>query len=76
MGDRVRLRQILIAIDQLANTLLGGMADETISARAYRNDWTLVMRIIDWMFQDPNHCKDAYYSEVFRSQLPKDYERG
>lgn len=26
--------QILVAVDQLANTLLGGMADETLSARA------------------------------------------
>jgi len=28
--------QIAIAIDQLANTLLGGTADETMSARAHR----------------------------------------
>lgn len=30
------MRQILIALDQLANTLLAGHADETLSARAYR----------------------------------------
>ena len=30
------LLQILVGVDQLGNTLLGGWADETISARAYR----------------------------------------
>ena len=30
------LQQLFIAVDQTANTLLGGWADETISARAYR----------------------------------------
>ena len=28
--------QILVAIDQVFNALLGGMADETLSSRAYR----------------------------------------
>lgn len=30
------MMQFLIALDQLANTLIGGMADETLSARAHR----------------------------------------
>lgn len=30
------LKQIAIAFDQLLNALLGGMADETLSARAHR----------------------------------------
>lgn len=30
------MQQFLIAADQLINTLLGGMADETLSARAHR----------------------------------------
>ena len=30
------MRQVLIALDQLANAILAGHADETLSARAYR----------------------------------------
>lgn len=67
------MKQVLIALDQLANTLLGGMADETISARAYRKGWSRRMRFINWLFSDQNHCKDSYASEKLRSQLPKEY---
>lgn len=31
------LKQILVAVDQLANTILGGWADETLSSRLWRN---------------------------------------
>jgi hypothetical protein len=45
------IRQILIAIDQFLNTLLGGWADETVSARAWRQQhkgrWYFAMVIID-----------------------------
>lgn len=71
--------QVLVAIDQLVNTLLGGMADETLSARAWRHhldgsrDWP--SKVIDALFfwQD-NHCQHAYESEINRKQLPKDYQ--
>lgn len=68
--------QILVAVDQLVNTMLGGFADETLSSRAYRHaaikkDRTWPMTIIDAIFfwQD-QHCKQAYESEIERSQLP------
>lgn len=32
----MRLAQVLIALDQLANAICGGWADETLSSRAYR----------------------------------------
>lgn len=67
------MKQVLIAIDQLANTLAGGMADETISARAYRKGWVRAERFINWLFRDQNHCADSYRSELVRSQLPKSY---
>lgn len=67
------MKQFLIALDQLANTLLGGMADETISARAYRRGWKRTERVINWIFRDPFHCMDAYNSELLRSHLPKGY---
>lgn len=70
--------QILVAVDQLANTLLGGMADETLSARAWRHhldgsrDWPRV--IIDALFfWQTDHCRTAYESEVERRQLPPEY---
>ena len=72
----MKIKQVLLALDQLANTLLGGMADETLSARAYRtrgtNPWR--MRVIDTLFfwQD-SHCYNSWLSEVDRRQLPSAY---
>lgn len=67
------MKQVLIAIDQLANALIGGYADETISARAYRKGWRYRQQIINWLFRDPAHCRDSYTSELQRSQLPREY---
>lgn len=67
------LLQVAIAVDQLGNTLLGGMADETISARAYRNQWR-AQKLINWLFRDPEHCRKAYESECNRKQLPREYQ--
>ena len=74
----MKIKQVLLALDQLANTLLGGMADETLSARAYRtretNPWR--MRVIDSLFfWEDNHCYESWLSEVERSQLPSAYRR-
>lgn len=38
------LKQIAIAFDQLLNAMLGGMADETLSARAHRTQSPLERR--------------------------------
>jgi hypothetical protein len=65
--------QFLIAIDQLFNTLLGGWADETISARAWRQRhkvrWQLAVDLIDMVFfwQD-GHCRLADEAEHTRLQ--------
>ena len=67
------MKQILIAIDQLANTFLGGMADETISARVHRSGWVRTERVIDWLFREPGHCRNAYTSELLRAHFPKSY---
>lgn len=69
--------QILIAVDQLLNTLIGGWADETLSSAAYRSErqgyfWGKLTRpSIDTIFfwQD-NHCYNAYLSERNRLQSP------
>lgn len=40
--------QIAVAFDQLVNTLLGGWADETLSARAWRHklDGSIIIEVI------------------------------
>jgi hypothetical protein len=69
-----RLFQLLIAIDQAFNTLLGsGWADESLSAFAHRKrGWR--RRVINAIFfwQD-DHCLLSYGAELLRKQLPKDY---
>lgn len=70
----------LLSIDQLANTLLWGEPDETISSRAWRcgvraekpkKRWRVARVIIDSLFWfDDDHCKRSYESELNRSHLP------
>lgn len=73
-------KQILIAIDQLINTLWGGWADETISARLWRNQnnswwWAFWLKAVNTLFfWQNNHCRGAYNSELRRKQLPKEYQ--
>ena len=62
------LKNILISIDQLINTILGGDPDMTISARLgryYRGTW--IERLVDWMFKwqgnKSGHCENADYWE-------------
>lgn len=73
------IKQPLIAIDQFLNTLLGGWADETVSARAFRlagskYRWYLVMRFINLMFfWQADHCLKSFVSEQERRHLPTAY---
>ena len=65
----------LIALDQLANALIGGWPDETISARAWRCrqlwPWGVAYRVINALFfWQPNHCRGAYAQELRRRHLP------
>lgn len=60
---------VLIGIDQLANALLAGDADETLSSRAWRMKlkgqrfWGWTASAINLLFFDPGHCKGAYESD-------------
>lgn len=70
--------QILVAVDQLINTIIGGYADETLSARIWRHhlkgEYTWVMKIVNMIFfWQENHCKEAYESELYRRQYPEQY---
>ena len=75
--------QILIALDQLINALLGGDADETLSARAHRmrvkghRYWGWTAGAIDKLFfwQD-GHCRNAYIKEFERKNYPDEYRAG
>ena len=69
------LNQNLIALTQALNALLGGMADESTSSRAHRQQdkrrWRIARRAINALFwwQD-DHCAGAYREEVERRQMP------
>lgn len=73
----------LIALDQLANTLLAGSPDETLSARAYRTEQQgkrlgkVFRPLIDaLLWFDRDHCRQAYLAEFKKLQLPGSYRDG
>lgn len=66
---------VLIALDQLANAILGGSCDETLSARCHREDLALKRLVNALFFWQNNHCYEAYLSELYRKQLPKEYQK-
>jgi hypothetical protein len=66
----MKIKQVLIALDQLLNTILGGWADETLSSRSHRC-WPRIEKAINLLFWwDPNHCYNSYLSEIQRRQFP------
>lgn len=70
--------QILIALDQTINTVFRGMADETLSARAFRREIQggtgRARRLIDALFfWQPDHCFHSWRAEFERRQLPDQY---
>jgi hypothetical protein len=75
------MKQVFVAFDQFINTLWYfpndgfGFADETISARSWRlrEQSSLYKWINMFFFWQDNHCRGAYYSEMTRKQLPKEY---
>ena len=64
------MKQVLIAVDQLANTLIGGWADETLSSHAHR-EFPRTAAVIDALFfWEHDHCFMSYESERLRLQSP------
>ena len=68
-------KKLLIAVDQLINTICGGWPDETLSSRAWRlktegkKSWPC--ELIDLIFfWEENHCYESYKSEIERKQYP------
>ncbi len=75
------LFNVALAVDQLLNALLGGYADESLSARAYRRRseplWGLLVRLLDRMFfWHATHCESAYRAEKLGRHLPPEYRDG
>lgn len=75
------LHQVAIAVDQLVNALVGGWADETLSARAWRlrhrPAWARIRRVIDALFfWESAHCASAWAYEAHRGHLPPAYRDG
>lgn len=78
------IKQILIAVDQLANTIFCTIfepktkcwADESLSAHCHRckdtsTFWKYFRILVDTLFFfDYNHCEEAYISEKEGKQLP------
>ncbi len=67
--------QVLIAVDQLGNALLGGWADETLSSRCWRlrakQPYKTLRAVIDGLFFfEREHCRMSYESERLRLQSP------
>jgi hypothetical protein len=74
------MKQILIALDQLFNALLGGYADETLSSRAWRLyikdklSGKILKPLIDFLFFfQKDHCYNSFLAEVNRRQLPREF---
>ena len=65
---------LLISLDQLGNTLLGGDPDETISSRLgknYQGSW--MEKAVDWMFRKKtdNHCENAVEEDEGKNSIIK-----
>lgn len=71
------LLNILIALDQLGTTLIGGWPDETLSSYAHRRYvrgkpggfMRNVINALFWWQED--HCLTSYLRELERAQLPR-----
>lgn len=82
------MKQLAIALDQFLNCLFsvvffigGGWADETLSARCWREGkvhrgWDAARVFFDaLLWFDPQHCFTSYIAEAERKQLPEEYSR-
>lgn len=74
----MRLKQIAIAFDQLINAILGGYADESISARCWRlspcQPYSTLRIVIDFLFRPfgKDHCRKAYENRMAYFPKTKD----
>lgn len=69
------VKRVLLGIDQLGNTLMGGAPDETISARTGRLRKKKGWRVLAWALNkiDNGHVEGAICSERTGRQQDKAY---
>lgn len=70
------VRNVAIGLDQLANAILFGWPDESLSSRCGRGihrypykAWAKLIDCLFYPFQGPNHCVNAYRKEMTRYQF-------
>lgn len=78
------IKNILIAISQLFNSILFGHPDETIAARSYRKSYEgniifiVICFSLDMFFSiftgSRNHCQKAHEEEVLNEQNSNAYD--
>jgi hypothetical protein len=44
--------------------LLRGKSNQTLSSRAYVEHMPRTERFINWVFRDPNHCRETFLWEA------------
>lgn len=81
MNIKTYFKNVLLGLDQLGNTLIGGSPDETISARTYREyiesdkkKWSLTVKIIEALFSE-GHGEDAVIGEFSGDQQDMFYKQ-
>lgn len=69
-GNWQRFRLIALPIDCAGNGAMNGAWNETISSRCGRK-WPRFARFVNWLFNDPNHCKDAVdFTKSYLKEMP------
>lgn len=68
------VHNLIISSSQFINSILIGNPDETLSARAWREDKKVLILIINTLFfWQKNHCRGAYAQELNRSHQHDEY---
>ena len=61
---------LFCAFSQFINALTGGNHNELLSAKAYRKNIKWLIRLINLLFLDSDHCKKAFEYERDCIHLP------
>lgn len=64
------LSNLLEAISQLCNAILGGYSDEMFCSRAWRCNWKKLVAVLDRIYGS-GHCESCYEWEKQHYSLPR-----
>lgn len=68
------LKRLALSVDLGLNTLRGGLPGETISAWVFRKDYKVAIKAINFIFRNPDHCKEAYAAVKESDYVPDEYK--